>query len=1452
MKKRLLAILLTVCMVLSMAPAALAADSVFTDVKADDWYADEIKWVYDEGLMDGVGGGSFAPETTTTRAMLVTILWRLEGEPAPAGTNPFTDVPAGEWYTEAVVWAAENKIVEGYGANLFGPTDELTREQMVTILYRYAQYKEYDVETEGDLSAYTDADKVADWAQTAMLWAIENGLINGVTDTTLAPQGDAIRGQLAAILYRLNENVIEPAEKEEEPVTPPAPPAPPVIIPTPTPPAVVTAITVNSSTHKIAYKVGDTLDVTDLTILVDMSYGSDPTVDVTAGMVTGFDSSAVAANQALTITYEGKTTTYTISIAKADGPAAPTGLSGAGGKITGTTTAMEYSATTDFASTIDCTDSETTGMAAGTYYVRVKATATHEAGAYATVIVSPAEITGISVNSSTHKTAYKVGDTLDVTGLTILVDMSYGSDPTVEVNAGMVSGFNSEAVAGSQTLTITYEGKTATYNISIAKADGPEAPIGLTNSNDKIIGTTAAMEYSTSAEFTSATACADTETTGLATGTYYVRVAATDTHEAGAYATVSVHGEHTYSYTANEDGTHDAACTNSIGVCANPTIDDEDCSYLEGTCEYCGYVENAVAKVGTTYFATFHEAIKSQASKTGEVQLLSDIDLSAVEAQAAIYWPITINGAKVGGGNYKIIGRTGSGATFATALAENATEWVDGTLTFKNLDIEVAASGQGLFYVAHAKDVVVDNCHITMGEGVTHGDYVMKGASGVYQLTLTNSSVTGNWRYGFIDVNAESEVTITGNTFDFVNEKYNNTTSRTGMISLKTKKVDGVMVDVEGASDITITGNTFKNANRVLAIDSAAIKADELTYTGNTFVDCRFAFELDSTKDTNKYNYALSGNTGTIRIQDASKSGNKFDDVATAVAAKIVGENGTATYFATFHEAIKSQASKTGEVQLLSDIDLSAVEAQAAIYWPITVNGAKAGGGNYKIIGRTGTGSTFATALAQNATEWADGTLTFKNLDIEVAASGRGLFYVAHAKAVAVDNCHITMGEGVTYGDYVMKGSSATYQLTLTNSSVTGNWRYGFINVNAESEVTITGNTFDFVNEKHNNTTSRTGMISLETPKNNEGDRVDVEGASDITITGNTFKNANRVLAIDSAIIKADELTYSGNTFVGCRFAFELDSTKDGNKYDYDLSGNTGVIRIQDASKSGNKFDDVATAVSVRVVGVGYYPDLQTAVDAAQNGATVILMKDLTENVVITQKAGVSITIDGDNHKMNGKMTVFGNGKSESRTEALTIKNINFIAAEGADSCIVSPDNEVYNLYSYSHNVTVDNCTFTDSDGTIDCAAVRHSDGGDENWTITNCVVDNTMHSLIQTNNVEGQNGLVISGCEVYSKNGANLNCTTKVQISGCTFDVKGYCVRFGVNSGGNPDATKTFSISNSTLKSECGDGDAIIIFRTTAVNATLTLTSTTLTGTTQFSGNTSATTITIDGVGVN
>ena len=255
--------------------------------------------------------------------------------------------------------------------------------------------------------------------------------------------------------------------------------------------------------------------------------------------------------------------------------------------------------------------------------------------------------------------------------------------------------------------------------------------------------------------------------------------------------------------------------------------------------------------------------------------------------------------------------------------------------------------------------------------------------------------------------------------------------------------------------------------------------------------------------------------------------------------------------------------------------------------------------------------------------------------------------------------------------------------------------------------------------------------------------------------------------------------------------------------------------------------------------------EMQLALDMANEAnrsITINMAADITDDVTITQKAGVNVTINGVNNKFNGVMTVFGNGKDASRKETLTIKNIAFVAKDGADSCIVSPDRSVNNKYSYAHNVTIDNCTFTDPTGDLDCAAVRTSDGGDTNWTIRDCEVDNTMHSFVQVQNIE--DNFFIEGCTVESKNGANFNSTTKLEMSGCTFDVKGYALRFGVNSGSNPDATKTFNISDSTLKSQCNDGDAVIILRTSAGNAntTMNLTNTSVTGTTQISGNNGAT----------
>ncbi len=209
MKKKLLAILLTVCMVLSMAPAALAADAVFTDVNAGDWFAEEVKYVYDNGLMNGVGDNAFDPSGTVTRAMVWTTLARQDGVNT-AGSDP--------WWLAGQKWAMENGISDGTMA-----TENITREQLVTMIWRYAKYIDMDV-SEGEdtnILSYTDALDVNEWAISAMQWACAVGIINGI-DGALQPQGDASRAMLAAILYRFVEEVM-PEEEEPEPSTPVVP-----------------------------------------------------------------------------------------------------------------------------------------------------------------------------------------------------------------------------------------------------------------------------------------------------------------------------------------------------------------------------------------------------------------------------------------------------------------------------------------------------------------------------------------------------------------------------------------------------------------------------------------------------------------------------------------------------------------------------------------------------------------------------------------------------------------------------------------------------------------------------------------------------------------------------------------------------------------------------------------------------------------------------------------------------------------------------------------------------------------------------------------------------------------------------------------------------------------------------------------------------------------------------
>ena len=184
-------------------------DEPFVDVAEGDWFYDAVVYAYQNELMDGVGGNRFAPNSETTRAQLVTILYRLEGQPAVSGDLPFTDVETGTWYTDAILWAAQNNIVNGVSDTEFAPGDDLTRQQLVTILYRYAEAKGYDVSASADLSGYPDAGQVQDYAQPAMAWAVAENIIQGMEDGTLKPAGNASRAQIATILIRFCEDVAQ-------------------------------------------------------------------------------------------------------------------------------------------------------------------------------------------------------------------------------------------------------------------------------------------------------------------------------------------------------------------------------------------------------------------------------------------------------------------------------------------------------------------------------------------------------------------------------------------------------------------------------------------------------------------------------------------------------------------------------------------------------------------------------------------------------------------------------------------------------------------------------------------------------------------------------------------------------------------------------------------------------------------------------------------------------------------------------------------------------------------------------------------------------------------------------------------------------------------------------------------------------------------------------------------
>lgn len=180
-------------------------NTAWLDVKSSDWYYQAVRFVTDNELMNGTEKNLFSPNLILNRAMLVTMLYRLEEEPAVSGSLSFPDVKRDQWYYRAILWASQNEIVNGYANGYFGVTDPLTREQAVSVLYRYAQMKELDVGKQADLSKYSDMGKISNWALDSLKWAVAEGLIQGRTETTIDPQGVLTRAEIATIFKRFIE-----------------------------------------------------------------------------------------------------------------------------------------------------------------------------------------------------------------------------------------------------------------------------------------------------------------------------------------------------------------------------------------------------------------------------------------------------------------------------------------------------------------------------------------------------------------------------------------------------------------------------------------------------------------------------------------------------------------------------------------------------------------------------------------------------------------------------------------------------------------------------------------------------------------------------------------------------------------------------------------------------------------------------------------------------------------------------------------------------------------------------------------------------------------------------------------------------------------------------------------------------------------------------------------------
>ncbi len=572
---------------------------------------------------------------------------------------------------------------------------------------------------------------------------------------------------------------------------------------------------------------------------------------------------------------------------------------------------------------------------------------------------------------------------------------------------------------------------------------------------------------------------------------------------------------------------------------------------------------------------------------------------------------------------------------------------------------------------------------------------------------------------------------------------------------------------------------------------------------------------------------------------------NQYDALATYMNKNADGEweidnLGQLIYFAKSVNEGNSYAGET--VVLTNDIDL------AGINW-IPIGNADAD----EFVGFKGTfdGQNFTISnLTINSASWGKGLFgymdintnaTVKNVNIHnanVVATDCAGIIVGYATNGTFENIHVTGDVSVvaTVNDGYAGGiAGCGYNADFNNCSVIAN---------AGSKITSAGSfAGGIVGYQCNNQKMIADCKVANLTITGYGA---IGGIAGIIQTGPNFAFTNNT--VENIVLNKSRV--DGNpsigALVGCYSGTE-ETKLTGVVSNVTLNGTHVAYSAYNALYGSNyggattpNFDVTGVAVSgitnnlVEVVVVKNATELQAALDTAVDGTVIHLVAGITGDVTATQKPDIKVTIEGNGMTYAGVITV--DGKSGTYTTAgLTIKNVNFKADSiSADACINLGNGN--NATRYTCNVTVDGCTF-DVPGAV---GVKSYTGGDKNLRVIDCTATSAMHSLVQ---LAGIDGVLIEGCTVNSKNGANFNQSDNVTISGCTFDTQGYAARFGASSG-NTGAAETYLIKACSLKSANDDGDATIILRGTADNSTLTIQNTTIVGTPDIVNNATGATV--------